>query len=163
MPSPVQGHARHVIAAELLAWWTVAVGVWMASLSAYSGQDLVVAMACAVPCGAAAVAARRVVRGAWRLPVDALGWLVALPAAMIADAGRVLTWPLRPRAGEGEFRTIDVAAAGDTASSAGRRAAAAFLLSSTPGTYVVSADEERGTLLVHALSAPSSLERRLSR
>jgi hypothetical protein len=37
----------------------------MASLSAYSSQYLVLAMACALPCAVAAVVARRSVRGTW--------------------------------------------------------------------------------------------------
>jgi multisubunit Na+/H+ antiporter MnhE subunit len=36
-----------------------------------------------------------------------------------------------------------------------------LLLSITPGTYVVSADGERGTLLVHGLGGPTRLERQV--
>ena len=148
---------------ELVAWWVVAVGVWMASLSAYSAHDLVVACACAVPCAAAALGARRAVQGAWRPPAEVLRWLAALPLSMVTDAVRVLGWPLRRRSHGGKLRTIDVDAPGDDASAAGRRAAASFLLSSTPGSYVVASDEDRGTLTVHVLGRPSRLERRVAR
>lgn len=160
-----EGHARHVTALiELLAWWCVAVGIWIASLSAYSGHDLEVAAGCAVPCAAAAVVARRVIAGAWRPPADLLRWAALLPVANAVDAVRVLGWPLRRGAGGGEFRTVDVHAPGEDAAAAGRRAAAAFVLSSTPGSYVVLADENRGTLLIHALGgAPSALEREVGR
>src|SRR5436309_10790621 len=114
-------------------------------------------MPCAVPCAGRAVVARRVIHGSWRPPTESLRWLVALPAAMVSDAAQVLAWPLRPARPKGKFRTIDIHAPGDSASGSGRRAAVAFLLSSTPGTYVVAADEEQGTVLVHALGGPSAL------
>src|SRR5947209_15209212 len=85
------------LAAELLAWWAATIGVWMVSLSAYSSQDLVVAMGCAVPCAAAAAAARRAVRGAWRPPTSR-SWavLLLLPPTIVADAARVLVAAWRP-------------------------------------------------------------------
>ena len=152
-----------VVAVELVAWWAVAVGIWMASLSAYSGHDLLVACACAFPCATAAVVGRRVVRGAWRPPGELLRWLPALLVSMVTDAARVLAWPLRRSAGGGTLRTVDVAGVGDDAAGAGRRAFVTFLLCSTPGTYVLAADEERGTLTVHTLGEASLLERRVAR
>jgi len=155
------GHAPHVIIVELLGWWVVAVGVWMASLSAWSGQELLVAAGCAVPCAVSAVGARRAVDGAWRAPAAASRWLLVLPAAVVVDAVRVLSWPLRSRDG-GTFRTVDVAAPGGTASATGRRAAASLALSSTPGSYVVAADEKAGTLVLHGLGGSSLIERAVS-
>lgn len=150
------------IAAELAAWWVVAVGVWMASLSAYSGQDLVVAMGCAVPCAAAAVAARRAIEGAWRPPRDAIGWVALWPWEIVVGAAKVLTLPLR-RSVTGELRRLDLAAGRETkARAAGRRAFATLALSATPTTFIVTTDDEKGTALAHAISAPSRLERRLS-
>lgn len=162
MPATPRGHARHVIFLELVAWYVVAVGIWMASLSAWSGQELVVAAGCAVPCAVAAVGARRAVDGAWRAPTGAMRWVLLLPAAIVVDAVRVLSWPARSRS-EGTFRTIDIGASGGTSSATGRRAAASFALSSTPGSYVVAADETAGTLTVHGLGGSSLIERAVSK
>src|SRR5947209_16910486 len=128
MPRAARGHARHVIVVELLAWWVVAVGVWMASLSAWSGQELVVAAGCAVPCAVAAAGGRRAIGGAWRMPGQSLRWFLVLPVAIIVDAVRVLSWPARSRSG-GIFRTVDVGARGGTPTATGRRAAASLALS----------------------------------
>src|SRR3954452_3244747 len=123
MPAAMPGHAPHVIIVELLGWWVVAVGVWMASLSAWSGQELLVAAGCAVPCAVAAVGARRAIDGAWRAAAAVVGWVLILPAAIVVDAARVLSWPVRSRS-EGPFRTIDIGAPGGTSAATGRRAAA---------------------------------------
>src|SRR4051795_988431 len=162
MPATPRGHARHVIFLELVAWYVAAVGIWMASLSAWSGQELVVAAGCAAPCAAAAVGARRAVDGAWRTPVAALRWLLVLPAAIVVDAVRVLSWPVRSRSG-GTFTTVDIGARGGTSAATGRRAAASFALSSTPGSYVVAADEKAGTLTLHGLGHSSMIERAVSK
>ena len=151
-----------MIVAEMFSWWVIAIGVWMASLSAYSGQELVVASGCAVPCAVAATAARRAIRGGWSMPSATLPWLLLLPAVVVSDAVRVLSWPLRSRSG-GTMHTLDIGVRGSSARANGRRAAAAFVLSSTPGSYVVAADEQAGTLTVHGLGDASALERAVSR
>src|SRR3954470_6995228 len=156
------GHAPHVIFLELIAWYVVAVGIWMASLSAWSGQEFVVAAGCAVPCAVAAVGARRAIDGAWRAPAAVLRWVLILPAAIVVDAARVLSWPVRSRS-EGTFRTIDIGARGGTSAATGRRAAASFALSGTPGSYVVAADEQAGTLTLHGLGGSSLIERAVSK
>lgn len=149
------------LALELLFWEVIGVGVWMASLSAFSAHELVVACGCAVPAAVAATGARRALRGAWRLPVDAFRWVAMWPGAIVADAGRVLTLPLRDRGG-GRLRTVDFAAPGTGSGPAGRRAAAIVALSATPATVVVATDEEAGTALVHAVGPVSRLERALA-
>ena len=85
-----------------------------------------------------------------------------LPAAIVVDAVRVLSWPVRSRSG-GSFRTIDIGARGGTPAATGRRAAASLALSSTPGSYVVAADEKAGTLTVHGLGGSSMIERAVSK
>jgi len=151
-----------VIILELLGWYVVAVGVWMASLSAWSGQELLVAAGCAVPCALAAVGARLAIGGAWRLPAESMRWLLLLPVAIVVDAVRVLSWPLRSSSG-GSFRTVDIGTRGGTPLAAGRRAAASFALSSTPGSYVLAADEKAGTVTVHGLGGSSMIERAVSK
>lgn len=151
------------LAVELVAWWCLAVGVWMLSLSAYSSQDLIVAVACGVPCAAAAAAARRAVRGAWRAPAAALRWAVVLPWSVALDTARVLTLPWTARRSTaGELHEVELAA-GDSAAAAGRRALAAVLMSATPGAYVVDIDATSGTAVVHRIVATSPIERVISR
>ena len=154
-----------MIIVELLGWYVVAVGIWMASLSAWSGQELIVAAGCAVPCAVAAVGARRAIGGAWRLPAASLRWSLMLPAAIVTDAARVLAWPVRPgsQSSGGGFRQIDIGARGETSSASGRRAAASLAMSSTPGAYVVAADEKAGTVMVHGLGGSSMIERAVSK
>jgi multisubunit Na+/H+ antiporter MnhE subunit len=153
------------LALELLVWWVVAIGVWLTSLSAYSRQDLIVAVGCGLPCAVMAVLARRAVRLRMRPPADAVRWLTALPPAVAGDTVRVLALPWRPsrRSTAGEFRTVDLRARGRTPAASGRRAVATVLLSSTPGSYVVDVDPDTGTALIHAVGPPSAIERRVAR
>jgi hypothetical protein len=154
---------------EASAWWCGAVGVWIASLSAWSMHDFVVAAGCAVPCAAAAVAARRAMRDSWRPPAESLRWLAVVPWSVLADSVRVLTLPFRSiGAGRssttGQLRTVNVGARGESAQAAGRHAVAIAVLSSTPGTYVVSVDAKAGTALIHAIGdRPSAVERACAR
>lgn len=153
------------MAGELLIWWCVSVGVWMVSLSAYSGQDLVVAVACGLACAVMALLTRRAVRADARPPVAMLRWLAVLPGSIVLDAGRVLLLPWRPRARStaGTFRRLPLHAAGDSPGAVGRRATAAVLLSSTPGAFVVDVDPGSGTALVHAVGPESPVEREVTR
>jgi multisubunit Na+/H+ antiporter MnhE subunit len=153
------------MAGELLVWWCVSVGVWMVSLSAYSGQDLVVAVACGLPCAGMAVLTRRAVRADARPPAAALRWLAVLPWSVVVDAVRVLALPWRPRArsSAGSFRRLPMQATGSSPRAVGRRAAASLLVSSTPGAYVVDVDPGSGTALVHAVGPASPIERQVTR
>jgi multisubunit Na+/H+ antiporter MnhE subunit len=150
---------------ELLVWCCVTTGIWMASLSAYSGQDLVVALACGALCAVAAAGARRAVRLDARPPAAALRWLATLPWSIALDTGRVLALPWRPRAraSAGGFRRMRIGPPGKTPGAVGRRITAAVLLSATPGAYVVDVDPASGTALVHAVGAPSPIEKSVTR
>jgi multisubunit Na+/H+ antiporter MnhE subunit len=152
-------------AVELVVWWCAAVGVWMLSLSAYSSQDLMVAVVCGLPCAVTAVLARRVVGAAWRPPMASVRWAMTLPWSFVVDAVQVLTLPWRPaaRRAAGEFREVPVGATGGAAPAAGRRALASVFVSSTPGAYVVDVDPEAGRALIHAVTRRSSIERQVSR
>jgi multisubunit Na+/H+ antiporter MnhE subunit len=147
---------------EFVAWWCVAVGVWIASLSAWSTHDFVVAAGCALPCAAAALAARRAVDAAWHPPLATLRWLALLPVGVVRDTAFVLSLPLRRRVPT-ELRAVDVGAPGDSPAAAGRRAVAVTVLNATPGTVVYGSDPERGTVLVHAVRGPSRTERTAAR
>jgi multisubunit Na+/H+ antiporter MnhE subunit len=150
---------------ELLVWCCVTTGIWMASLTAYSGQDLVVALACGALCAGTAAVARRAVRLDARPPVATLRWLAALPWSIVLDTGRVLALPWRPRAraSVGEFRRMRIGPPGESSGAVGRRAMAAVLLSATPGGYVVDVDPASGTALVHAVGAASPIEKSVTR
>jgi multisubunit Na+/H+ antiporter MnhE subunit len=164
MPPRQAGHGRLVTrAVEFIAWWAIATGVWMASLSAWSWHDLVVAIGCGIPAALCAVGGRRAVRGQWRMPSAAMRWLIHLPATIVVDAVRVLALPLmRDPAAKTRFVTIDLGVTGGSARATGHRAAATLALSVTPGSYFVSTDPKAGTALVHAVGSPSTLQRAIS-
>jgi multisubunit Na+/H+ antiporter MnhE subunit len=148
---------------ELLVWWVATTGVWIVSLSAYASQDLIAALACGLPCAILAVLARRAVRLAARPPGELLRWLAALPWSIAVDTARVLALPWRPKARStaGEFRRMPIGPPGTSAAAVGRRSAAALLMSSTPGAYVVDVDPDTGTALVHAVGPQSLIERQV--
>ncbi|HET6908165.1 MAG TPA: Na+/H+ antiporter subunit E [Mycobacteriales bacterium] len=148
---------------EFVLWWAVVTGVWMASLSAWSWHDLVVAAGCGIPAALCAVGGRRAVRGAWRMPKDALRWLLHLPAAVVVDALRVFSLPFRRRPeAMTQFVSVDLGVTGQSARAAGHFAAATLVLSLTPGSYFVATDPKKGTALLHAVGPPSSLQRAVS-
>jgi multisubunit Na+/H+ antiporter MnhE subunit len=153
------------VAVELLVWCCVTTGIWFVSLSAYSGQDLVVALGCGVACAVVAVLARRAARLDARPPAAVLGWLLALPWSIALDTGRVLVLPWRPRARAvaGEFRRVRIGPPGNSPRALGRRAMAAVLMSATPGAYVVDIDADAGTALVHAVGPASPIEGSVTR
>jgi multisubunit Na+/H+ antiporter MnhE subunit len=149
---------------ELLVWWGVTTGVWIVSLSAYSSQDLVAALACGLPCAIMAVLARRTVRLTARPPAEMVRWLGALPWSIAVDTVRVLALPWRPRSrsSAGQFRRMPLGPPGTSAAAVGRRTAAALLMSATPGAYVVDVDPATGTALVHAVGPRSLIERQVA-
>jgi multisubunit Na+/H+ antiporter MnhE subunit len=153
------------LAVELLVWCCLTTGIWMASLSAFSGQDLVVALGCGCLCAVAAVLARRAARLDARPPVAMLRWLAALPWSIASDTARVLVLPWRPRAraSAGEFRRMRIGPPGEAPRAVGRRAMAAVFLSATPGAYVVDVDPDSGTALVHAVGATAPIEESVTR
>lgn len=153
------------LAVELLVWCCVTTGIWLVSLSAYSGQDLVVALGCGMACAVVAVLARRAARLDARPPAAMLRWLATLPWSIVLDTGRVLVLPWRPRARAeaGEFRRVRLGPPGNTPEAVGRRAMGAVLMSSTPGAYVIDIDPDAGTALVHAVGPASPIEGSVTR
>lgn len=148
---------------ELGCWWVVTVAVWMATLSAWSVHDFVVAAGVAVPCAAAGVAARRAVDGAWRPPRELGRWLLSLPLAIVTDSVKILGLPWRRGSDTGNLRTVRLAPPGDGAAVAGHRALAVAVLSTSPSTYVVDVDDDAGTALLHAVGPPGRVERAVVR
>lgn len=159
MTSPAGARRWARRALEGVAWWGACLGVWLVSLSAVSGQDLVVALAASFPCGLLAVAAREAAGNSWSLrrlgparrSLGRLGVLAALPVALVTDTVQALgSVPARH---QGRFRRVPVGdGRGEDPSNRARRAAATVTVSVTPGSYVVDIDHETGEALVHVLS-----------
>lgn len=137
---------------SVLIWTLVAWGIWLVSLSAVSTQDLLVGGVCALACGAVAESVRRAVEGRWRPTADLLAVALVVPVAIVADAGSVLTAPLRRRT-RGRLGRVPIGATGDGGRARARRALATAVTSLSPGTVVVDADPESGSLVIHSLAA----------
>ena len=120
------------VVAEVVAWWAVAVSVWMISLSTAPLQEYLLAVACGLPCGVAAFAARRATRTSWALRP---GWLkprLLAPVAIVTDAVQVFFAVLRPAQPGGRFETVPTGAVDDTPHARSRRALATFFMSLIP-------------------------------
>ncbi|QIS21141.1 Na+/H+ antiporter subunit E [Nocardia terpenica] len=157
-------HRRRLTAiAEQAVWWVVCVAIWLATLTSFSGQELVAAGVCAIPCGVAARAARRAVRGSWRPPPDSLQAAALLIPAIVADAVGALHLAVRGRPA-GQFAALPLPREPTEARRAGRAAVTTVLTSATPGAVVVGADRDRERLIVHAFPLPATrMSRRLRR
>lgn len=141
---------------EIAAWWPVLILTWLATLNAFSYQELVVAAVLALPCAVAARAARRASRVAWTFRARWGRWLLALPTAIVHDTAGVLLLALR-RSGADSFREIPMPEHPD----GGREAAATAVLSAAPGSVVV--DARDNTLLIHSMPlGRTTLEREIS-
>jgi hypothetical protein len=142
------------MALEWVVLAAMAWGVWVASLSAWSDADAVVAAAAASVCAALGVGLRAALRWPDLRPtrhLAAAAWRI--PAALLTDTAHLLAQSLRggPR---GTVR--DVPAPHRTP---GEEAGAILLASTTPGSYLL--DAERG-LRLHVIGAPSGPVRALN-
>ncbi|MBF6060040.1 Na+/H+ antiporter subunit E [Nocardia terpenica] len=147
--------------AEHATWWMICVAIWLATLTSFSGQELVAAGVCAIPCAVAARAARRAVRGSWRPPPDSLRAAALLIPAIVADAVGALRLAARGRP-TGRFAALPLPREPTESRRAGRAAVTTVLTSATPGAVVVGADRE--LLVVHAFPLPATrMSRRLRR
>lgn len=155
-PGRAHERGRRAVAwvAEVGSWTLVLWGIWLLTLSAVDQPDVVVGGLCALACGFCAAAARRAIRRRWRPPLAVLGPMALLPVAVVVDCGAVLLSPLRPRTRRGTVETVDVAAAGPSPRQAARRAIITAVVSASPSTVVLDAEEATGTLVVHALRSP---------
>jgi multisubunit Na+/H+ antiporter MnhE subunit len=154
---------------EVAVWWLVTVLFWLATLSAVSRAELLVAVLAGLPCAVAATAARAAGGWRWRVKPHWLAWFGPLVPAAVADTLRVFGRAVRearagrraPRRGaERELRRIPLPSGEDPAQTDGRRAVAAGFVSATPGTVVLDSPPDERVLLVHALdSRPSPVER----
>ena len=139
---------------EALIWAAVTLGVWLLTLSSVTAADLMVAMPCAVVCGAIAVVVRRSYGVYLAYPRRAWSWSAKLPLILVTDTVRTLALaPLRAvrrRRDEGTFVRVAVAPGPDRGPVT-QRAAAIVLVSATPGTYALHDDSDTGEIVVHGL------------
>lgn len=152
---PTSGRLRRtaLAAAEVVWWWAAAVAIWAVTLSSVPDQELVAAAACGLPCALAARAGRKAIAGSWRPRPGWAAWLLPLLAAVPADAVRLLLLTLRQLRhwdDEGKLEQVRLPAEPPEVAVA-RQAAAALVISATPGTFAVDSDPEEGTLVIHTL------------
>lgn len=149
---------------EVVVWAALLWGVWLLSLSAVGVPDLVVGGLSALSCGVGAAAARRAIRRRWHPTWALLGPAAVLPVAIVVDSFAVLLSPWRARTRRGEVQTVDVGGAGHSPRQAARRAIVATVVSASPATVVLDADDVEGTMVVHAMRSPGpALQRRYAR
>jgi multisubunit Na+/H+ antiporter MnhE subunit len=137
---------------EVLFWWGACLGVWLVSLSAVSGQELLVAVLVSFPCGVVALVGRLAASNRWDFDPGWFRGAVVLPFAIVNDAVQVLVRVLHERGGGGDFVKIRITeGAGDSPRAEGRRAVATFLATMTPASIVADVDTETGDALVHVI------------
>lgn len=134
----------------VVLWSLAALGIWLLTLSALSGAELLVGAGCSVVVGVIAVAAQRAVGTSWKPNAASVRPLKALPLAIGSDALQVLTLPLRRRRRHGgQFETVDIDAAGSSPQAMTSRALATLGTTVTPASIVVDIDDE-GTMTLHS-------------
>ncbi|NKY52698.1 Na+/H+ antiporter subunit E [Nocardia vermiculata] len=136
---------------EVVCWWLLCMLIWQATLTTAARAEWIVAAVLAVPCAVAAHAARRAVRGRWRLPARTPMWALLTVPAVVRDSAAALAVAVRRRRPVGRFTDVDAPATGPESRRAGWEAVATVLLSSTPGSLVVSTDPQAGGLRLHTL------------
>ncbi|HVX43205.1 MAG TPA: hypothetical protein VHC49_04950 [Mycobacteriales bacterium] len=137
--------------ASFVLWWAALFGVWVLTLSTAPGEELIAAGVAGLAGALAAPAVRRLTGVSWTMRPRWLSWLAAVPVTTVVETVIVLSLPLRSRS-NGRWRRIPMPVEEDEQRSTGRRAAAAFVLSATPATFV--ADSPPGEpLLVHYLAS----------
>lgn len=149
---------------EVLAWTLLLWGAWLLSLSAVGVPDLVVGGLSAAVCGIAAASARRAIRQRWHPSWSLIAPAAALPVTIVVDTAAVLLSPWRAGTRRGQVETVDVGGAGQAPRQTARRAVITTIVSASPASVVLDADDKTGTLVVHAMRSPGpSLAQRYAR
>ena len=141
-----------------VAFWTAAcLGVWLLTLSSVSVSEIVTAAAVSVACGvlAARPGGRSGAPGR-RGCAGRSGWS-RCPSRCSATACACWAWPPECSSGAASrtarLRTVQLPRGEPERRRATRQAAAAVLVSASPGTVVLDVDEDTGELRLHALGA----------
>jgi hypothetical protein len=146
-------------AAEIVVWWPVLTGFYIATLGVATPSEVLVAAGVGLVCAALAVVARRAAGARWSADPRWAAWLVPLVGAVGADTVRLLG-RRRPRGGR--IRQIPAPTGEPPPRAAFRRAWGTVVLSSSPGSVVLDWPPD-GPLTVHELGAgPPRLERRVT-
>jgi multisubunit Na+/H+ antiporter MnhE subunit len=132
---------------EIAVWWAVLLLVWLATLNAFSFEELSLAAGLAVPSAFAARAARIAAGGHWRVDPRWIRWLPVTAWTILHDTVSVLRLAAGPDRPEDD--SIDTIPLDDDRDDRGHEALATLVLSTSPGSVVVDADRDR--LLVHRL------------
>lgn len=134
---------------SVVFWSALCLGIWVLSLSSVSDEELAVGAASSLACGVAAVAFHRAIGLRWSIRGVPWPALPTLLASIISDTAQVLVRPLA-RTARGRVNVVDVGARGNGAAATTRRAVATLLMSASPGTVVLDADD-RGRMTFHSL------------
>ena len=138
---------------EILFWWGACLCVWLISLSAVSGQELLVAAIASLPCGVLATVGRIAAANSWGFRVSWLRSALFLPFAIVSDAFQVVFLVFRFPGRDGEFVTVRInGGAGEGRQADGRRAVATLLTTVTPSSIVTDIDPSTGEALVHVIA-----------
>jgi hypothetical protein len=143
-------HLRAWIASWTVAWW-----LWMLLVGEWNHYEWIAASGAATVAATIAEIARTRAEVRARVPVEWLtrGWSALI--VVFTDFGIVM-WALfrsvvRREVVRGAFRSHEIDAGGDDASSVGIRTWRNLLANYSPNAYVVEIDPERGLVLVHDL------------
>ena len=137
---------------EVILWWGACLGIWLVSLSAISGQELLVSVLVSLPCGVAALVGRLAATNRWGFHPSWLRGAVLLPVTIVSDAIQVLASVLLAPSRQGDFVKVRIShGAGDTPEAEGRRTVATFLTTITPASIVTDVDPDTGEALVHVI------------
>lgn len=150
---------------EAGVWFVLLTGAYLTFIGSVTGPEAATGVAVAAASAALAVLARSAERLRDRPRLAWLGWLPAVPAAVLTDTGRLgvlLARRVAGRAAPGGFADVQLGPAEDRYRPA-QRALAMLAISLAPSSYVVAADHERGTLQVHRIGAATSAATRLDR
>lgn len=138
---------------EVVFWWAVCLGIWLVSLSAVSGQELLVSVLVSLPCGVLAMLARVASSNSWGFRPAWIRSAAVVPFAIVSDAFQVLFQVLRSPTRTGEFVKIPIdGGAGEGRRAEGRRAVATLLTTITPSSVVADVDPDTGEALVHVIA-----------
>lgn len=143
--------------AEGVAWALVCLGVWLATLSTITWEELVVGGSAAVLCGAAAVGGRILVSGRWTMRWRWLGWFWRLALTAPIEMAQALWAVVRRQSGRSTTLGLPKREAAYVAAS--RRGIGTLLICASPGSYVFDADPRERRLSVHRLGrgAPAAV------
>ncbi|MGE2814556.1 hypothetical protein ACQI5H_05335 [Mycobacterium heidelbergense] len=146
---------------EVCLWWVLTAGIWLATLSSRTWQELAVMAACTLPCAVLARFARRANAGRWRFRASWLRWPAIAASEVPYQSVRAWAYAVTTRAPE--IRELSLPNEPARAAAA-RRAAAVLALVTTPGTVVLDSDPRKHSVLVHLIRRrPSRLEKAVQR